>query len=400
MIDFEKELATILEDDPLGLLNVKPKSSGKITADERLIASFEEINAFVRENGREPAESRDISERKLYSRLKGLRDNPKKSAALADYDTYKLLPEITIPEPKEINSIDDILEDDALGLLDDVGFTGSDPNGIFKLKHVTPAKDTPDYVAKRRPCAEFEQFEPLFKQTHAELAAKKKVTIPFNSERQIEVGEFFILQGLLVYVANKGDWEQKKDRKVDARLYVIFENGTESNMLLRSLAASLWKDTNSRQIVDALQYEIFEKSAHVLKDDEATGTIYILQSLSNDPQIKGIENLYKIGFSSQSVWNRIHNAPKEPTYLMGDVAVVTEFNTYNLNPQKLEHLIHRFFAEACLDIDLYDNEGKRYTPREWFVVPLHVIETAVNLLISGEIVNYRYDSQKQTIVNK
>lgn len=400
MIDFEKELATILEDDPLGLLDVKPKSSGKITADDRLIASFEEINAFVRENGREPAESRDISERKLYSRLKGLRENPEKSAALAEYDTYKLLPEITIPEPKEINSIDDILEDDALGLLDDVGFTGSDPNGIFKLKHVNKSTPTKDFIAKRKRAEDFAKFEPLFKQVHADIAAKKKRYQPFNSEKQIEKGAFFLLQGLLVYVAEVGEWEKRTSNYMDARLHLIYENETESNILLRSLASSLWNDKNSAYVVDALQYEIFEKSAHVLKDDEATGTIYILKSLSNDPQIKGIENLYKIGYSSQPVWNRIQNAAKEPTYLMGDVAVVTEFNTYNLNPQKLEHLIHRFFAEACLDIDLYDNEGKRYTPREWFVVPLHVIETAVNLLISGEIVNYRYDSQKQTIISK
>ncbi len=400
MIDFIKELENILETDPLGLLETKPKASSGMNADERLIATFEEINTFIRENNREPAASRDISERKLYSRLKGLRESPEKAAALAEFDTFNLLGDVVIPEPKEINTIDDVLNDDVLGLLVDQEPGEADPADIFKLKNIPKTIDSPDYIAKRKPCEEFAQFEPLFKQIHAGLVSGEKVTKSFTSERQIAPGEFFILQGMLVYVANLGTWEKRNYGNFNARLYCVFENGTESNMFLRSLAAALWKDENSRQILDAAQLELFKKSEQIAQEDEATGYIYVLRSLSEDPQIKGIENLYKIGFSSQPVKQRIQNAPQEPTYLMANVIPVTEFQTYNLNPQKLEILLHTFFAKSCLNLDIFGSDGKRYTPREWFVVPLHIIETAVELLINGDIVNYRYDSQRQEIIGK
>ncbi|QTA93438.1 GIY-YIG nuclease family protein [Desulfonema magnum] len=400
MIDFIKEMESILETDTLGLLEVKPKASSAISADERLIASFEEIIAFVREHNREPAKTRDISERKLYSRLKGLRENPEKAAALAASDTLHLLGDVRIPEPKAINTIDDVLEDDVFGLLGDDLSDEADLNDIFNLKNVPKPADTPDYIAKRKPCEEFGQFEPLFKQTHAELASKKKVLRSFSSEQQITSGAFFILQGMMVYVANVGKRELRNFGNTDARLYCVFENGTESNLLLRSLASALWKDETSRQIVDDVQMELFGESEQITPDDKATGYIYVLQSLSEDPQIREIRNLYKIGFSSQPIKQRIRNAKQEPTCLMADVKLVTEFETYNLNPQKLEMLLHTFFAESCLNLDVFDSEGKRHTPREWFIVPLHVIETAVRLLINGDIVNYHYDSQQQKIVEK
>lgn len=360
MIDFAKELETILESDPLGLLEVKSKASSVISADDRLVASFEEINAFMREHGREPAASRDIGERKLYSRLKGLRENPEKVAALAELDAFNLLGEVEVPEPKEINTIDDVLEDDVLGLLGDNDSDEADPNDIFQLTNVPKSIDMPDHIAKRKPCKEFEQFEPLFKRIHADLASKEKIMKPFTSERQIFPGEFFIMQGMLVFVANVGKKEQRKFGNVNARLYCVFENGTESNMLLRSLAAALWKDKNSRQIVKPGAIEKFVKSDQVSSDDEATGYIYVLRSLSKDSHIKEIDDLYKIGFSSKPAEQRIKNAEQDPTYLMADVTVVTEFQTYNLNPQKLELLLHTFFAKSCLNLDVFDSEGQRH----------------------------------------
>jgi hypothetical protein len=400
MIDFTKELETILEKDPLGLLEIKPKASSVLSADERLVASFEEINAFTRKHNREPTESRDISERKLYSRLKGLRESPEKAAALTEFDTFNLLGDVIISEPKEINTIDDVLDDDALGLLGSDVSDESDPNDIFTLKNVPKPIDKPDHIAKRKSCKEFDRFEQLFKQNHADLASKKKVMIPFTSERQIIPDRFFILQGMMVYVANVGEKEKKNFGNVNARLYCVFENGTESNMLLRSLAAAFWKDETSRYIVEANQKELFGESEQVKPDDEATGYIYVLRSLSEDPQIKEIEDLYKIGFSSQPIKQRIQNSEQDSTFLMAGVMPVTVFQTYNLNPQKLELLLHTFFVESCLNLDVFDSEGKRHTPREWFIVPLRVIEAAVQLLISGEIVNYRYDSQQQEIVAK
>ncbi|OOY49053.1 hypothetical protein BOV94_12625 [Solemya velum gill symbiont] len=400
MINFDKELESILDDDPLGLLDVKPKASSVMTADARLIASFEEINAYISEHGHEPTASRDIKERRLFSRLKGLRDSPDKAAALAGYDAHGLLTDVVATEPKEINSIDDVLEDDVLGLLDGDLPSESDPNDIFALRNVPKSIEMPDHIAKRKPCKEFDRFEPLFKRYHAELISGEKTTRKFESELQIAVGEMFILQGMLVYVASIGKKEKKNFGNVNARLYCVFENGTESNMLLRSLAAAFWKDEHSRQIVDAKQAELLKAPEQIGAEDEVTGYIYVLRSLSDDEKISEIDDLYKIGFSTVPTDERIKNAAQEPTYLMADVEVVSEFQTLNLNPQKLELLIHTFFAESCLNIDVFDNYGKRYTPREWFVVPLHIISAALKMLISGEIVNYRYDSQKQEILPK
>ena len=280
MIDFEEEMKVILETDPLGLLDVKPKASSAISAEQLLVNSFEEITAFVQEHGREPAESRDIGERKLYSRLRGLRDSPEKAEALRELDTLGLLADVTAPEPIEINTIDDVLGEDALGLLgDDLG-DEADVNDIFTLKNVPKSTYTTDHIALRKSCKEFDQFEPLFKQCHSDLAAGEKVQVPFKREGQIYPKAMFVLQGMLCYVAGRGKWEKRKSATdYDARLLCIFENGTESNMLLRSFSSALWKDENSRQVIDADQLEMFNEQERVAAEDEATGTIYVLLTL-------------------------------------------------------------------------------------------------------------------------
>ena len=400
MIDFARELESILRADPLGVLEFKPKTPSAISPDERLVASFKEINAYVREHGSEPTASRNINERKLFSRLKGLRESPAKAAALLEHDECSLLNDVEFPEQKEIQTISDVLEDDVLGLLDDAPSGEATTSDIFTLRNVPKLADKPDHVANRKPCKEFDQFEPLFQQSQIDLASGKTVTVPFNSERQIAPETTFILQGMMVYVANVGKWEKRNYGNVNARLYCVFDNGTESNMLLRSLAAALWKDENSRQVIGSDKMHLFESPSRITADDDASGYIYVLRSLSSDPRIREIDDLYKIGFSTQPVNQRIQSAAQDPTFLLGDVMPVTQFQTFNLNPQKLELLLHTFFAEVCLNLDVFDSDGKRHTPREWFVVPIHLIETAVQLLINGDIINYRYDSQRQEIVAK
>lgn len=395
MSNFDEDLRRILEEDPLGLLDVKPKKPRSLTADDRLVASFHEISAFVAEHGHEPTQSRDIRERRLYSRLAGLRASPEKAAQLVEYDVHGLLADVKVPEPPSIDNIDDLLQHDALGLLDEE--TDEDPSEIFRLTNIPEQRAAPDHVAQRKPCDEFEQFEPLFKQWQADLKSGVRVMVPFGREGQISAGSTFVLRGMLVYVANVGPWEKTSYGKGNARLYCVFENGTESNMLLRSLAAALWKDAGSRQVVEATQAHLFE-GLTVGADDEATGHIYVLRSESTDPRIQAIEHLYKIGFSSHAVDLRTKNAAKEPTYLMADVSPVMTFQTFNLNPQKLEYLVHKFFAQARLDLDVYDEHGQKHTPREWFLVPIQLIEAAVKLLISGEILSYRYDAKARTIV--
>lgn len=376
----KEKLLKLIEDDELGLLHVKPKQSNGMTEDERLAESFFEVAEFRAQYGRYPqSDLSNVQEARLAMRLSNFRNNPEKVRALIDLDEFGLLVPVKQPE-----SMDDILADDDLNLL------GEKPeDSIFDVKHIPEAKELPDYVAQRKPCRDFSRFEPLFKQCHSDLQSGERILRPFVNEQQIETGEFFILRGVMVYVADMGE-KEKKNQKVNARLRCIFENGTEGDLLLRSLARNLYKD--GRRITEH-EDRLMDDLNNITDEDGQTGFIYILRSLSTDPQIASLENLYKIGFSTTPAKERVKNASDDPTYLMAPVQIVETFECFNLNPQKLELLLHRFFGKACLEVDVFDRSGKRYTPREWFMVPLPVIEEAVELIISGEIINYMYDNE-------
>lgn len=379
-------LRSLIADDDLGLLDVKPAPGKAPTEAERLVEGFFEIQDFYRENGREPEnDMTNIQEARLAMRLKGLRENPSKCAELLDLDEFGLL--VPTPAPE---SIDDILDDDFLQVLD------TPEDDIFQLRHVPESIEMPDYVARRRPCDTFEQYESLFKDCHADLAEGKRLLKPFANEQQIQQGQFFILRGVMGYVEHVGDKEKKKG-KVNARLRCIFENETESDMLLRSLSCELYKD--GRRVTEH-EDRLMDDLNQVAEEDALTGTIYILKSLSANPAIAEMRDLYKIGFCTTTVEERIKSAENDSTYLHAPVHVVETFVCYNLNPQKLELLLHRFFGQACLNIDVFDESGRRYAPREWFVVPLAVIEEAIELMISGQIIHYTYDEELKLIIEK
>jgi len=383
-MDKDKILDDIFGDDPDGILNVKAKGVVR-NADDRLLSSFEEINAFFEQHDREPEPSKkDISEYKLYSRLKGLREDGNKMMALEPHDRFNLL----VPTQAEITSIDDILSDDSLDILDD------DSLGLFDFKHVPKETDMPDYIAKRKPCKDFGQFEHLFVKCHEDLRNRNREITAFKNEQQIDKGYFFVLKGVLLYVADIGIRELDKNKKMNARLRVIFENGTESDLLLRSLSAELYK--NGRRITEHVD-KFLDNMQNITDKDSEAGYIYVLKSNSDKPEIASINNLYKIGYSTTDVKQRIKNAAKEPTYLLAEVDDIAVWKSYNMNTQKFEQLIHNFFGHVCLDIDIYDDKG-RHIPREWFVVPLHIIEQAIGLIISGEVVKYRYDKDLEAIV--
>ncbi|MFN5371341.1 MAG: GIY-YIG nuclease family protein [Bacteroidia bacterium] len=138
----------------------------------------------------------------------------------------------------------------------------------------------------------------------------------------------------------------------------------------------------------------------ITNEDKEAGYIYVLSSKSTDSQIREIKNLFKIGYSTTPVENRIKNAAKEPTYLMASVHVEAEYKTFNMNTQKFEQLLHNFFGSSCLNIDIFDEKGHRHMPQEWFIAPLHVIDQAIHYIISGEIVNYKYDSTSKEIIER
>lgn len=381
MIEFS--LDEILANDPLGLLN-EPKATTKVfNEDDRLILSFEEINTFVEQNGHEPQKSTNMQERTLYSRLQGIRENPEKIKALKPYDRLNILQEI------EINSIDDILNNDAFGLLGD-----ENENDIFTLKHIPKEREQTDFVAQRKPCKKFDKYEPLFKEVHQDLKKGTRKLSKFN-EKFFEEGSFFILKGVLAYLEKIDDPKKDKFNKLDSRTRIIFENGTESNMLLRSFGKGLYEDGYFVSLQDD---RVLDKLSQISEEDNKTGYIYILESLSSDTKISSIKNLYKIGYSTIEVKERIKNAVNEPTYLMAPVKIVSVYETYNINTQKFEQLIHKFFGKVCLIVDVSGDGSKRYNPREWFVVSLDIIEKVIELIISGEIIHYRYDEKSDKLI--
>lgn len=377
----DKELLLqLIAEDNTGLLDSKSEVKS-FTADDRLLSSFAEINAFVAQQGREPLEAGSLQEKMLAFRLKGIRLSPQKIQALIPYDEHALLKSAAL-----------LVEHDAFQPIID---SNDDVDDIFKLKHVPSSKTLkmPDSIARRKPCNNFKQYEELFKQCHSDLKEGKRTIGNFQNEQSIRQGDFFILKGIMVYVAKEGKRENKNGA-VNARLTCIFENGTESSMLLRSLAAELYK--NGRRVSKHLE-KTFDKFSEILDEDKQTGIIYVLKSLSKNPEIVELQNLYKIGFSQTTIEQRIQNAQQDPTYLMSPVKIVDTYRCYNLEPQKLEFLLHKFFAHTCLDISILDPKGQTHKPREWFIVPIAIIEQAINMMINGSIMNYRYDHLNETI---
>ncbi len=300
----------------------------------------------------------------------------------------------------EIKSLDDIFKDDDLGLLDD------GPDSIFELKHVSSQpRAEAEMVAKRKRCKDFDKYKDLFVQVQSELKTGERKLLPFNDKgQQLVPGSYYILGGVLLFLesiefsSDEKTINGKRFRK-DGRTRCIFENGTESNMLYRSLAKSLYQDGRIVSDTNAESTSNFYKNfGGVTDEDTSTGYIYILKSLSSDPRIQSIDHLYKIGVATTTVKKRIANAAKEPTYLMAPVEVVAEFQTFNINAQKFENLLHTFFGRACLDLEVSDKNGMLHRPREWFVAPIDIIQQSVQLLVNGQIIHYRYAPESKEII--
>jgi hypothetical protein len=389
----------IFDDDDFGLLDSKAKISIVKTDEDRLIDSFEEINTFFDKNKREPNKS-SMSEYGLLAKLKNFRENEAQKKVLKPFDRHNLLGYVEI----EKQTIDDVLNDNDLGLLD-----ADNDLDIFKFKHTPRPEDRAeaDFVAQRKPIKEkeFEKYEVMFQKVHKEIKEGKRKILPFtNIEKNLHVGDFYLMDGLLLYLESanlkKEEWEQKSGNRVrvEGRTRTIFENGTYSNMLYRSLGKQIQK--NGKLITntyDKIEQDLFVNTGLVVEEDIASGWIYILKTKSTNSQIVNIPDLYKVGFASNSVDERIKNAKHEATYLFADVQKVATYKVYNRNGDKLESLLHRFFANACLDIDLFNEKGQRLNPREWFVVPFDVIEETIQLILNENIVLYEYDTLTKKI---
>jgi len=393
-MDKDDVLDSIFNDDPLGLLEIKARHTNAQTADARLLASFQEINAFVDTNGKEPeATPSNIAEFQLYARLKSLREDDGKIRMLTEHDVHHVLP---ILEKKEINSLDDILNDDGLNILD------GDSEGLFDFKHTPKAhvRGTTDFVARRKVCKDFDKYDAVFRSVQKDLSEGKRELVEFN-ERQLLAGNFFVHNGILLLLEEVYEADKDKFGKLDGRTRVIFENGTESGMKLRSLGKNLFM--NGKAVTHNAQKDSEDfaaKFSNITSEDKEAGYIYVLKSKSTDEHISSIQNLYKIGYSKGDVQERIKNAEKESTYLMAPVSIQGAWKCFNMNPQKLEQLLHNFFGHSCLELDVFDAKGKRHTPREWFIAPLPIIEKVIQLIITGDIVNYDYDTNHKKLTPK
>jgi len=383
---------TFTEDDDVLLaelgIEVETKKPVKHTPrEERIIAGFEEIQRFTEGNGRPPqhGEDRDIFERLYAVRLDRIRDQEECRALVEPSDHQGLLnaPDMAAPVDTEA------LDDDAL--LAELGVEADTPE-ITQLKHVRSSaeKKAAEEVANREKCEDFETFKPLFEHVQKELDSGLRETRPFEMKAEIEKGRFFIVGGQKAYVAEKGETILTDQGRTDARLRVIFDNGTESNMLIRSLQRALNKDGAGRRITEPTAGPLF--SDHAIDGDEASGTIYVLRSKSDHPLVAQNRDLvHKIGVTNMNVEKRIAGAHLQPTFLMANVEVVATYELYNINRTKLENLIHRIFDAAKLEIEIKDRFGRPVVPREWFLVPLFVIDEAVEKIKDGTIGDYIYD---------
>jgi hypothetical protein len=385
----DQQLKSLIEADDLGLLKVAPLRAPRSNEDQLLEAQFEEIAQFVLKHQRMPnKEAKEPSERQLGIRLHAIELNSEQMSRLKAFDSLGILQSSQVPEPQEIS------DDDFWHL---VAAQPNGPSDIFELKHVKPQvqKDLPDYVAQRTPCKDFHLFETEFIDCQRDLKLGQRKMLPFAKEQQIEEGQFFVLNGVLCVVAEVKEKIKKKHSKVDARIRCIFENGTESGMLLRSLGRQLYKDGKRVTELDSKLLESMGQKP----EDKPTGYIYVLRSLSENADIKSIPNLFKIGLATKSIESRIEGAKHEPTYLLAPVKLLRNFECFNLNLSTLEQLLHRFFAEAQRRIQVRDLRGQFHTPKEWFTVPIETIDEAVDLLLNGEISKFRYDMKRARIVS-
>ena len=387
--------------DALGVELAPIKVSGRTPREERIIAGFEDILRFYETHGRAPlhGEDRDIFERLYAVRLDQLRQLPEAQSLLAELDVFGLLASEGGGERIDADALDDAALLAELG----VGNEPSDPEGITTLKHVRPYVEikAAEDIANRTPCKDFDRFKPLLDEAAMGLRADTWMARPYLKNAGIEQGDFFIVGGQIAYVAEVTAGNKTKDGRDNPRLRVIFDNQTESNLLLRSLSRSLYPDGDTpvgRRLIRKDAGPLFGDAAE--PDDMETGTIYVLRSQSDHPFVaEHRELIHKIGVTGGEVEARIAGADKDATYLLADVEVVATYKLHNLNRTKMEHIFHKLFGSAQLDLTIEDRFGNPVKPKEWFLVPLHVIDEAVQRIRDGSIANAIYDRETASFVS-
>lgn len=397
MADFTDDDDALLAE--LGVEVEAKRVSSRTPEEERIMAGFEEIQRFYETNKRLPqhGEGIDIFERLYAVRLDRIRQFDTSRSIIEPLDHQGLLEMDPVMSDAQLDEMDD----DAL--LAELGVEAA-VSEITTLTHVRSIseKRAAEEMANRERCEDFERFRPLFDQVQADLKSGVRTTRPFVKDSgflkaEITSGQFFVLGGQTVYVADVGDPIKAPNGETDARLRAIYSNGTESNILLRSLQRALYKDEAGRRITEPTAGPLFADETD--DGDLASGKIYVLRSKSDHPVIaQNRELIHKIGVTGGSVERRIGNAKFDATFLLADVEVIATYELFNINRTKLENLIHRVFGSARLDLQIKDRFGNPVIPREWFLVPLFVIDEAVERIRNGTISNFRYQPDKAALV--
>lgn len=261
------------------------------------------------------------------------------------------------------------------------------------MRKVMESKKQPDYVAQHKRCEDFHLYQPLFRQVHDDLKRGKRSLIRVTKTASMEAGGFYIVSGQMLYLDRVDELEKAVNGTLDGRTRCIYENGTESDILLQTLRKNVVSDGYAiTPKAEDIEHGFFSNN-DIGEQDLVTGYIYVLRSLSEEQTIKSQQNLYKIGFSTTAVEERIANAANEPTYLMAPVEIVASYKVVNLHSQRFEDMIHQILKPVQFHLTVFDHKGEEHHPKEWFVVPLNVVDVIIEKILDGSIVDYTYNAQ-------
>lgn len=249
-------------------------------------------------------------------------------------------------------------------------------------------------LATRKPCEDFDAFRPLLDQVRAELQRGERQLVRPRKATTPSEGGFYVVGGELFYLAEVKEYKQAQNRMKDGRTRCIFSNGIETNPLLETLRKGLDKD-GGYLVTEYQPSDLFAPTTpQEALQGTPTGYLYILRSRSTHPDIAGLEHLYKIGFTTTTVKERIKGAESDPTYLCAPVEPVEDYATFDLNTQRYEAAIHKILEFARLKTRLKNPAtGKEYLPKEWFVCPLPMIRTIIAGILQGTMAGKIYNPE-------
>lgn len=308
-----------------------------------------------------------------------------------------------------LSSLDDIFNNDDFGLLENVGnidILGENTATLNVKKRILDvAKD----IGERFVCEDFEHFKPVFFKLEQIIAQNQYHIEKENPTQYIKKNAVFVLMGMLCFIADIEIDEKRKNKHFKERIRLIFANGTESNMLARSLATALSKHKatsyhlaiTNKDWQDLYGFNISpEQDMYYAEQIERTGEIYIAKLKTPKAEFINYPYLHKIGFTRQTGIERIANCMNDEAFLYSEVEIIAEYQTNNANTQKIEYILHSFFAKQKLNLKLLGKDGHYYTPTEWFNVPLSEIDKAIELINIGEIGAYYYNDVVSRVERK